>query len=187
MEHSQGWNNKLGWWKNTMDKENAKILNALIWAMQAETDGHYFYKMVASKTKDVKGKEVLLMLAKDELDHFDYLKAQYDSFQKTGKPAKKLKISKPKGRTSKSPIFSKDFKKSIGKAHFEMSALSIAISLELSSMNFYRHRANETRNPALKDFFGKLADWEATHYQILVREQTRLQEDYWIENRFYPF
>lgn len=170
-----------------MEKENAKILNGLKWAMQAETDGHYFYKMAANKTKNVKGKEALLMLAKDELDHFDYLKAQYDSFNKTGKPAKKLKISKRKGLTSKSPIFSKDFKKRVGKAHFEMSALSIAIGLELSSMNFYRHRANEAPNSALRDFFGKLADWEATHFQILVREQARLQEDYWIENRFYPF
>lgn len=35
-----------------MDKDNAKILNALVWAMQAETDGHYFYKMAAGKTKD---------------------------------------------------------------------------------------------------------------------------------------
>jgi rubrerythrin len=170
-----------------MDKENAEILNALKWAMQAETDGHYFYKMAASKTRDAEGKEALLLLAKDELDHYDFLKAQYDSIQKTGQPGKKLKISKPKGLTSKSLIFSKDFKKRIGKAHYEMSTLSIAIGLELSSMNFYRQRADETVNPALKDFFGKLADWEAIHHQILVREQTRLQEDYWIENRFYPF
>ena len=170
-----------------MEDRNQKILNALKWAMQAETDGHYFYKMAAGKTRDIKGKEALLMLAKDEYDHFDYLKAQYDSFLKTGKPAQKSKISKSKGFTSKDTIFSKDFKKRIGKAHYEMSALSIAIGLELSSMNFYRHRAEETSDRILKEIFGKLADWEASHHQILARELARLQEDYWIENRFYPF
>ncbi len=170
-----------------MDKKNGKILNALKWAMQAETDGHYFYRMAAGKTKDIKGKEALLMLADEELAHFDYLKAQYDSFLETGKPAKKPKISRPKGAKGKNPFFSKDFKKKIGRAHYEMSALSIAIGLELTSMNFYRHRAEEMSDPALRDLFGMLADWEATHHQLLVKEQARLQEDYWIENKFYPF
>ncbi len=170
-----------------MDKKNTRILNALKSAMQAETDGHYFYKMAAGKTKDARGREALLLLAKDELEHFNYLKEQYDSLLETGRPAKKAKIAKPKGRTGKSPIFSKDFKKRIAKAHFELSALSIAIGLELSSLNFYKREAEKTSDPILKDFFGKLASWEETHHQILAREQSRLQEDYWLENRFYPF
>jgi rubrerythrin len=170
-----------------MDRKNAKILNALKRAMRIETDGHYFYKMAAGKTRDAKGKETLLMLAKDELDHFNYLKAQHDSLLETGKPAKRFKMTRPGNAANKSRIFSKDFKKRIGKAHFEMSALSIAIGLELSSINFYKEEAEKTSDPILREFFGKLADWEVTHHQILAREQARLQEDYWIENRFYPF
>jgi rubrerythrin len=143
--------------------------------------------MAASKTTDGKGKDVLLALAKDELDHFDYLKAHYESIGKTGEAAKKVKMRKPVGFSGKSPIFSSGFKKRISRAHYEMSALSIAISLELSSMNYYRNQAEATNDAILKDFFGKLAIWEASHHEMLVKEHARLQQYYWTENRFYPF
>jgi rubrerythrin len=170
-----------------MNKKNSKILRALKNAMQAETDGHYFYKMAAGKTKDIKGRETLLTLAKDELEHYKFLRAQYDSLLETGKPTKDVTLATPKARTKASRIFSNDFKNRIKRAHYEMSALSIAIGLELSSINFYRQEAREAGDPILREFYEKLADWEVTHHQILVREQSRLQEDYWIENRFYPF
>jgi rubrerythrin len=170
-----------------MDKSTQEILDGLKLAMQAESDGHYFYMMAAAKITDGKGKEVLESLAKDEIDHFDFLKAQYKSFSETGKPETKIKLVKPKGLAGNMPIFSDDFKKRLGEAHYEMSALSVGAQLELNSMNFYRAQAEKAGDPIVKAFFGELADWESTHYHMLINQQEQIKEDYWFQNKFYPF
>jgi rubrerythrin len=75
--------------------EKNQILKGLRQAMQAEVDGHNFYKMAAEKTNDDQGTDVFNQLAKDEIEHFTFLKAQYESFLKDGKPDMKVKLGKP--------------------------------------------------------------------------------------------
>jgi rubrerythrin len=89
--------------------------------------------------------------------------------------------------TSESPVFSKDFKKRIEQAQFEMTALSIGILLEKNSIEFYKKSAQESENKDIKMLFNYLAGWEGEHLRVLVQQQKFLQEDYWTEARFYPF
>jgi len=86
--------------------EITRLIEGFKKAMQAEADGHNFYMLAAKNTKDKKGKEVFIALAKAESIHLDYLKAQYQSFLKTGEPDKKAKLGKSKSRPGKSPIYS---------------------------------------------------------------------------------
>lgn len=169
-----------------MEKKIVGVIDGLKRAMQAEADGHNFYVLAAKNTKDKKGKEVFLSLAKDELDHFDYLKAQYQSFLKTGRPDAKIKLGKSKSRPGKSPIFSTDFKKRLSKAQLEMTALSIGAQLELNAIEFYRAESEIASDPKVKAFYAELMEWEIGHHQLLVRQQQLLQEDFWLANNFYP-
>ena len=68
-----------------------------------------------------------------------------------------------------------------------MSALAIGIQLELDAQKFYRELAGTTSEPVVKKFLLELADWEAGHYQALLRQQQELKEDYWTENGFAAF
>jgi rubrerythrin len=170
-----------------VDEKTKEILDGLKLAIQAETDGHNFYLMAAKNTKDKKGKAVLSSLAKDEADHLQYLRTQYKSFLETGGPDSKIKLGKPRVRSGKSPIFSADFKKRLGKADYEMTALSIGTLLELNSIKFYKAESEKEVDPIVKTFYAELAEWESGHYQLLIRQQELLKEDYWFESKFYPF
>lgn len=167
--------------------EKQMILEGIKKAMQAEWDGHNFYKMAADKTSDATAKNIFNSLAGDELEHLNFLKAQLLSFKQSGKADSTVKLKKPKWLESTSAIFSDDFKKRLGEAHFEVSALSVAAQLEMNSINYYRAEADKSTDPIVKDFYLNLADWELSHHRLLIEQQKQIQEDYWFKNNFYPF
>lgn len=166
--------------------KNDSILEGLKKAMQAEADGHNFYKMAANSISDETGKETFDSLAKDEVDHFKFLKAQYDSFEKNGRPDMEAKLGKP-SEFEESPIFSEDFKKRLHDAHYEMTALSIGVQLELASIKFYESESAKATDKTVKKFYKELAEWETTHHRRLLKEQQELTEEYWQAGHFYPF
>jgi rubrerythrin len=166
--------------------ETEMILAGLKQAMQAEVDGHNFYKMAANSTSDNQGKEVFNQLAKDEIDHYTFLKAQYESFSKDGKPNTGIKLGQPSQKPD-SPIFSDNFKDRLQDAHYEMTALSIGVQLELSAINFYKAEAAKYSDATVKKFYADLAEWEAGHHRLLLKQQQELQEDYWSDSHFFPF
>jgi rubrerythrin len=166
--------------------ETDMILAGLKQAMQAEVDGHNFYKMAANSTSDEQGKEVFNQLAKDEVEHYTFLKAQHESFSKDGKPNTSVRLGQP-ARDPDSPIFSDSFKERLKNAHYEMTALSIGVQLELSSINFYKAEAAKYSDATVKKFYADLAEWEGDHYRMLLKQQQELQEDYWSDSHFSPF
>ena len=50
-------------------QSNTELLEAIGQAIRAEYEGHYFYKMAAGNTKDLKGQKVFKALAEEELNH----------------------------------------------------------------------------------------------------------------------
>jgi len=164
-----------------------RIIAGLRKAVDAETAGHHFYKMAARATNDEKGSEVFERLAEEELEHVRFLRAQYDSFKEKGAPAEDVKLGSGSSLSGGSPIFSPRIRERIGEAHFEMSALSIAMELELSSTNFYRAEAKASDDPRVREFYERLSAWEAGHYEALKRQQEELKEDYWARGGFSPF
>jgi rubrerythrin len=173
--------------EQNMESSAKRLAKALLNAVKAEGDGYHFYLMAARSTDDPKGKEVFEMLAREELDHQQYLRAQYQSIRESGHYCPNVKLPVRAVLSGESPIFSAELKKRIGEAHFEMSALSIGLQLELSSMNYYKDTAGQTDDPAVKAFLEELAQWEASHYQALLKQQELLKESYWSERGFAPF
>lgn len=163
------------------------ISKGLLTAMKAEREGHSFYMMAANATDDPKGKEMFAQLAKDEHDHLNYLKNQYESLQKTGKVDPNLKLGQKTRYAGPAPIFSENFKSRIKDRHYEMSALSIGIQLELDAIKHYKSQAETFDDPTVKSFYTDLADWEKEHYDALNNQYESLKEDYWSEAGFSPF
>lgn len=165
----------------------SQITDGLRKAMRTETDGYHFYSMAAKNIQDPKGREAFDTLAQEELAHLRFLKTQYQAYTDTGGADKSATLGARKDLSGDNPIFSADFKSRIKDAHFEMSALSIAILLELNSERYYREQAEATDDQDAKAFFQELADWESGHYHALLQQQESLKEDYWAAGGFAPF
>jgi len=170
-----------------MDKATKRISEGLVKAIQLEVDGQHFYRMAAKSTADPKGREVFERLAREEEEHQRFLKTQYKSVSETGAPSKEVRLGSPADLSGTSPVFSDQIQTRLGEAHYEMSALSIGIQLELSSIQFYKSEAKAVTEPTVRSFYTELAEWESGHYNALLRQQEMLKEDYWHAGDFYPF
>jgi rubrerythrin len=169
------------------DENQKHVLRALVKAMQAEREGHYFYKMAASATLDPKGREVFGRLADEEIAHFEFLRAHYKSLLETGRVDGAAQLGAAADLSGKSPIFSERLRDRIKDAHYEMTALSVAAQLERDAETHYRKEAETAADPAVKRLFLELAAWEAGHYAAIMAQQDELKEGYWADSGFAPF
>jgi rubrerythrin len=169
-----------------MNKQTEKVLDGLKMAMEAELTGHQFYKAASKNTKDPKGKETFSRMADEEMGHFNYLRHQYQSLLKSGEYDFKRKLNKSRRKSGSSPIFSKEIRNRIKTSHFEISALTIGMKLEMEAAGFYRKCAAKAATPAEKKFYKELAEWEQGHFQAFKNELDLLKEDYFAANHFVP-
>jgi rubrerythrin len=165
----------------------AALAEALGRAMQAETDGHHFYLMAARSTPDPKGQAVFEQLAREELDHFHFLRAQRQAVLATGALDPGARLAPMTALEGPSPIFSDGFRARLKEAHFEMTALSVALQLEQNAFRFYDEQARAADQPEIQALFQRLADWERRHHAALTAQHDAFKEDYWRESGFSPF
>jgi rubrerythrin len=169
-----------------MDKQTEEILKGLKTAIEAELVGHEYYKNAAKNTADPMGQETFSRMAEEELNHFNYLRHQYKSVMEKGEYDFAKAWVKKKHKHAENPIFSKEIKKRIKDSHFEVSALTIGMKLELDAMNFYRSCAQKAQDEKAKGFFNDLAEWEQDHYLAFERQLQMLKEEYFQANNFIP-
>ena len=167
--------------------ENKRLLEGLKKAIQAEIEGYHFYMMAATNSEDEKGKNVFKLLAVEEQVHTNFLRAQYMSVTQSGKADTKVSLGAPNLLESGSPIFSDSLKRRIGSAHYEMTALSIGIQLELNAVKFYREEMEAADDYTVKAFYKELMEWEQGHYNALLQQHDSLKEDFWDQANFSPF
>ena len=164
-----------------------RLTEGLKKAIQAEIEGYHFYMMAAQNTSDAKGRDVFQMLASEEQVHANFLRAQFKSFTESGKADHSVKLGKPNILDSGSPIFSVSLKERIESAHYEMTALSIGIQLELNAVKFYRGEMEASEDADVKAFYKDLMEWEQGHYKALLKQHDNLKEDFWSQANFAPF
>jgi len=164
-----------------------RIIDGIEQAMRTETDGHHFYLMAARSTRDARGQDMLELLASEELDHLRFLQLQKKSLLETGLVDTHAELGPQADLSGPNPIFSDRLRERASEAHFEMSALSIGIQLEINSEKFYQAQAEAAPDEDVRTFFDRLARWEAGHYQALLRQHDSLKEDYWAAGGFAPF
>ena len=91
-----------------MTTAQTQLAEGLLKALQAERDGHSFYRMAALSSQDPKAKEIFAQLAAEELDHMQFLGRHYESILKTGRPDSTAKLgsrrnSRAHGPSSRKP------------------------------------------------------------------------------------
>jgi rubrerythrin len=170
-----------------MHDATKQMVDGLKQAMAAERTGYEFYILAAKNTQDPEGKATFEQLAQEEREHFDFLRAHYKSLLEHGTLADGVTLSDHRPLKGDSPIFSASLRDRLKGAHFEMSALAIAVQLELNGIKHYSEQAKNAASPEARRFFEDLVAWENGHYEALLRQQQLLQEDYWRENGFDPF
>jgi len=169
-----------------MIKADERMIKGLRKAMEIEVNGRNFYTMAADGAVDPKGKEAFRILADEELRHLDFLRTHYRSAMEFGSIDTALTLG-TRHDFQAGPIFSDEIAGRLKNAQFEMSALSIGMQLELSSMDFYKKQASEVSDPYVKRFYEELVKWEKGHYDALSRQQEMLKEDFWATGGFAPF
>lgn len=169
-----------------MSEAMKAILSGLEQAILAEVDGYHFYMMAAAGTSDEKGREVFTQLAKEEVDHANFLKAQRASLEASGRIDPDAKLTRRADLSGEHPIFSDSLLTRAKDAHFERSALSIGTQLEMNAIRFYKQQAEAADDPEVVKFFTELADWEVGHYNALNRELIYLRDERWEAGGFTP-
>jgi rubrerythrin len=170
-----------------MDEATKRITDGLEKAIQAELEGHHFYRMAADSTADPQGKEVFLALAQEELEHARFLRTQHAALRDTGQVDASARLGASRDLAGGSPIFSPALKSRAKEAHYEVTALSVGSQLELGAVHFYRGEAEAAGEGPVRDFYLELATWEQGHYDALTRQLEDLREDYYDAGDFAPF
>jgi len=163
-----------------------QLIAGLKEAILTEQTGVQFYTVAANNTTDVRGREVFQQLARDEVEHQQWLRRQYGHVVE-GTPWEEMQPVFHADLSGSSPIFSDGLRSRIGEAHWEMTALSVGLALEEATVTRYRAMARAAEQPEVRRFFEELAGWEESHAEALSRQSNLLKESYWHEAHFAPF
>ena len=154
-------------------------MNVFDYAMQMEKDGEAYYRELAQKCNDTGLARVLIMLADEEVKHYNLLKQM-----KTGK----AEYSEIPLLANVKNIFAEMQQR--GEA-FDFATEQVnyyrkAQEIEKKSEDFYREKATEISDSDQKDIFVKIADEEKKHFLILEgiiefvqRPKTWLEDAEW--------
>ena len=164
-----------------------EILSILQKAYQVETDGYTFYSMIADRTDKDAVRDVFAKLARDEVQHKAFLKDIASRFEQQGAAAFAIPHGDPSARVFVDRILSDRFREQAKGADFEVSALSIGLTLETNAMALFNAQAQQAADAEVRDFYRFLADWEQQHYDALRELFQEVRRDLFTESGFDPF
>ncbi|MDP6924697.1 MAG: ferritin family protein [Candidatus Scalindua sp.] len=148
------------------------------YAMQMELDGRHFYLDLAKKTNNTGIKSILDLMAESEAKHYNIIldmqrgdKTQYSTDTEV--------LSKIKN------VFEamKEEKEEIDVDVSQIEFYKKALEVETKSEKFYLDRAEEEKDPHIKEIFLVLAKEEKSHCVLLENLVDLVsQPDTWVEN-----
>jgi rubrerythrin len=166
--------------------------------MSLERDGYAFYKQVAERASDERGKEMFLDLAEQESDHLKLLLVEYRSLE-AGEgwlPYKEamavdlafdpadpdLPGEEPE---EPMPVFTPDREISL---QSDIAALDYGLETEQISRDLYAQGAENSDDANARKAYAFLIEQEEKHYQLLQNTRDYLaQNDTWWDSDEYPF
>ncbi len=157
-------------------------VNIYEYAMGLEKEGEEFYKDLAEKTDDVGLKNILLMLAHEEVKHYNLFKKMLENADVSSLPKMEV-IDEVKSRFEKM----KDIPVS---HHFDKDQIEYykrAVAIEEQNENFYKEQACNAKTEEHKQIFLRIAEEEQKHLLILQNlvEFISHPEDYLDNAEFY--
>ncbi len=137
-------------------------MNIYEFAMNLEKEGEKFYRDLADKTEDKGLKSILLMLAEEEVKHYDLFKKMLDDadistlpkmevFEETASVFEQMKNTKEEHSFDKNQV-----------EYYQK-----AVAIEEQNENFYRKEACNAKSEEHKKIFTRIADEEEKHLVVL--------------------
>lgn len=166
--------------------ENNPVIDILKQAILLEKRGFSFYTAVAHQAADPDIRKIFQVMADEETLHVKFLSDQFAHYDKT---RTFLKVDLPDFANDgiASIVLSEEVKKKISAAGFEAAAIAAAIDMENKAIAVYSGEAEKAGDPAARELYAWLADWEKTHLKVLNELDTDLKERVWYDNQFWPF
>ncbi len=152
-----------------MGKE--QLVAVLKTAIEGEEDGCKFYDLLANKATNPDAKRKLENLRNDEIGHKQVLCKLYEDH--IGGEMGELPA---KGLNALAEVFRKG---RLEELKSEREFINLAIEAELAATKYYRENLEQTELPELKKIFGRLADEENLHYELLMAEREALSGNYY--------
>ena len=165
-----------------MDTDRQEILKVLLQAIEFEKDGLKTYLEYARMTEDPTGKDMFILLARDEFDHMTILERLMEEIREKGEwPEIEMERESPfkkiLPRLADAESISRG-KEGINQVH----ALDMALTFEGRARDLYQELADKTENEFARSIFLNLVEIEQAHYDILEEQKNSIQDTgLWIE------
>lgn len=148
------------------------IERMLLTAIAIERYGQEYYGWFGRSVSDRKGKALMKGLADDEKEHERIMSSEYR--EHVGKaPPKEIDIDF--GQKAVKDIFSQERKK--GEKEIIAKILTLGISIEQKSIDFYSSNSKTVKDAAMKKLLGELADIERGHRATLEESLFSMRQE----------
>jgi rubrerythrin len=140
------------------------------------------YRQSAGRVEDPAGKKVLELLAKEELEHLDYLKERLKEWTETGKitPAR-LKSALPTKEQIQESQKRLESQAPVGDTSAGQEILSKALQMEKETSSFYREMVHQLDKQG-QALFEPFVEIEEGHLTIVQAELDNLRGlGYWLD------
>ena len=148
-----------------------ELKDALTQALKLEQDGREFYTQMAQSVSDEETKALFAQLAKDEVDHYNYIQRQYQTLDEGGKwePISEMETVTQLDAVSLVFPSGKMVLEALPPNPTEEDALLFGLVIEDKSFKLYYNSAQQAQEDAVKTWFLQLAAAEQHHFEILMQ------------------
>jgi len=167
---------------------NPEIMTILQKAWQIETDGYAFYSLIADRTDKDAVRDVFAKLARDEVQHKAYLKEISGRYEEHGVAAFVVPVRPDASmKAFADRVLTERFREQAKGATFEVSAVSIGMTLETNAMALFGSQADVAPDHEVREFYRFLCEWERQHYEALRDLFQEVRQDLFAGGGFEPF
>jgi len=159
-----------------MPEDQTRALAALSQAMAIEQEGIDFYSRAAKQSPDAGAAEVFRRLARDEENHLDLLRRQYDSLKSEGfwrELPEQRADSRPATRTP-FPRMEEIPTEAPPPGSSPADALLFGLGVETRSYDLYSREASDTQDLRGKSMYRFLVAEETRHFELLMARYEQL-------------
>ena len=153
-----------------------ELLDALVQGMKLENDGREFYTKMADLFEDADTQAMFKQLAADEVDHYNFIKRQYDALGEGKGWSSIPEMQLVEAVDAVSVVFppEKQALTELPSNPTEEDAILFALAVEDKSFKLYYNSAGISKDPEAQKLFMQLAGAEQTHFDVLMQRYDAL-------------
>lgn len=162
-------------------ESSEETLKAIKLAMETEKRGLESYLVFARQTKDETGKNMFILLARDELDHFEILERSLAELEVGGTWAG-IEIQESLIEQVVPKLRERDVRSRGLEGTDQIQALNTALDQERRSIELYSRQLAKVTDPSARKVFRRLVAMEEAHYDIIQAELDSVNNTgFWFE------